>query len=130
MAHFLSHLLNDDSSQFQLVNARTDAVVASMLLTAFDSASRRTGLLNHTSLSQGTAMIIAPCSAVHTFFMKFPIDVVFVAKDGRVLKVRRSMAAWRLSGSFGAFATIECAAGQVPDDVRRGDVLSVVRAGR
>lgn len=72
-------------------------------------------------------MIIAPCSAVHTFFMKFPIDLIFVAKDGRVLKTRRHVPAWRISGRLGAFAVIELAAGALADgQCEIGDRLEVV----
>jgi uncharacterized membrane protein (UPF0127 family) len=55
--------------------------------------------------------VIAPCSAVHTFFMKFPIDVVFVDRDGRILRIATSVPPWRVAGSLRAFATIELAAG-------------------
>lgn len=124
MASFLSPLLRASSPDgLRLVNTTTGQVVASRLLPAFDSASRKTGLLKHQSLPPGTAMVIAPCSAVHTFFMQFPIDVIFVAKDGRVLKVRRDMAASRITASLRAFATIEVAAGTAAVDV--GHVLSV-----
>ena len=126
MASFLSPLLKASSPDgFRLVDARTGQVLADRLLTAFDSASRRTGLLKHTSLPEGTAMIIAPCSSIHTFFMKFPIDVVFVAKDGRVLKVRRSMSPWRISASLGAFAVVEMSAAQPAGNFSEGSVLSV-----
>ena len=52
--------------------------MADRLVPAFDSQTRRTGLLKHTSLDEGEAMIIAPTSAVHTWFMKFDIDIAFV----------------------------------------------------
>lgn len=74
-------------------------------------------------------MIIAPCSAVHTFFMKFPLDLIFVAKDGRVLKTRRRIPAWRISGRLGAFAVIELAAGALgASQCEVGDRLEVVAA--
>jgi uncharacterized protein len=50
---------------------------------------------------------------VHTFFMKFPIDIVFVQRDGRVRKVCERVPARRLAGSLRAFAVIEMAAGSV-----------------
>jgi uncharacterized membrane protein (UPF0127 family) len=83
------------------------------VLTAFDSKTRRTGLLNHDHLPQGHALVIAPCNAIHTFFMKFPIDVAFLARDGRVLKVRSAVAPWRITASLRAHAVIELAAGML-----------------
>ena len=71
-----------------LRNTRTGRIVAHRLLPALDSQTRRRGLLKHTSLDEGEAMLIAPTNAVHTWFMKFDIDIAFVTRDGRVLKAR------------------------------------------
>ena len=110
MKHFLGPLI-DNPKGFTLRNERTGAVVAWDLVTAFDSASRRTGLLKHTGLPDGTALIIAPSNAVHTFFMRFPIDLAFVTRDGRIVKTRDAVGPWRISSSLRAFAVIELAAG-------------------
>jgi uncharacterized membrane protein (UPF0127 family) len=111
MATFLSPLLTADPSGFVLRNRRTGAVMADVLLPAFDSEKRRTGLLKHTGLAPGEAMIIAPTNAIHTFFMKFAIDVAFVARDGRILKVSQGVPAWRVRAAWRAFSVIEMAAG-------------------
>ncbi len=125
MPSFVTPLLKQPGHSFRLVNDRNGQVVATRVLTAFDSASRRTGLLKHASLPEGTALIIAPCSAVHTFGMRFAIDVAFVAKDGRVLKVRHAVAPRRMTAALGAFAVVELAAGQLAAaDTRSGDMLS------
>jgi uncharacterized membrane protein (UPF0127 family) len=64
---------------------------------------------------------------VHTFFMRFPIDIVFVGRDGIVRKVSEGVPARRLAGSLRAFAVIEMAAGSLAAcPVARGDRLSVV----
>ena len=71
-------------------------------------------------------MILAPCSSVHTFFMKFPIDIIFVARDGRVLKIRARCGPWRLAFGLGAFAVIELAAGAVDaSQTTVGDRLTI-----
>ena len=111
MASFLTPLLREPAVARRLVNVRTGQVVAHALLTAFDSASRRKGLLGRDSLPEGTAMLIAPSNAVHTFFMRFPIDVAFVARDGRVIKVRAAVPPWRMTASLRGFTVIEFAAG-------------------
>lgn len=108
--HFLHDLLRDPDAPWKLRNVSTDAVVASTLLPAFDRRRRNEGLLGRDALGPGVALILAPCSGVHTWFMRFPIDIVFVARGGRVLKVRRSVAPWRLAARPGAFAVIELAA--------------------
>jgi hypothetical protein len=126
MKSFLGPLV-DSPGGFGLQNERTGALVAWNLLTAFDSASRRTGLLRHASLDEGSAIIIAPSNAVHTFFMRFPIDLAFVSRDGRVVKTRAAVGPWRVSSSLRAFAVVELPAGWLAKkDTVRGDRLIVV----
>lgn len=83
------------------------------MLTAFDSKSRRTGLLDHDHLPEGHALVIAPCNAIHTFFMKFVIDVAFVARNGDVLKVRGNVRPWGIAACLSAHAVIELPAGML-----------------
>ena len=115
------------AGDYHLVAERTGRTVATDLLTAFDSSSRNTGLLRHNSLDPQTALFIAPCNSIHTFFMKFSIDVAFMSKDGRVIKRRTRIPPWRLALSLRAHSVIEFAAGVLDDtDVRAGDRLSLV----
>jgi uncharacterized membrane protein (UPF0127 family) len=58
-------------------------------------------------------MIIAPSNAIHTFFMKFPIDIAFVGRDGRVRKIREALPPWRMSAALRAYAVIELPAGAI-----------------
>jgi uncharacterized membrane protein (UPF0127 family) len=108
----------------KLVNGRTERVLASAVELAVTSETRRRGLLGRDSLDPAVAILIAPSSAIHTFFMRFPIDVVFVDRGGRVLKVVRNLRAWRMAGSLRAHAVVEMNAGSLgPDDVTVGDQL-------
>ena len=126
MASFLQPLLRERTGRHHIINTRNGKIVASQLLTAFDSESRRKGLLAHASLPPSTAMIIAPSNAIHTFFMKFPIDIAFVAKSGRVLKIRSGVPAWRMTASLRSFAVLELAAGSFElSDTKVGDDLIV-----
>jgi uncharacterized membrane protein (UPF0127 family) len=107
-----------------LVDERTGSVVASAVELAAKSAERRRGLLGRDGLDSSAALIIAPCSSVHTFFMRFVIDVVFVARDGRVVKIARDLKPWRIAGSLRAYAVVEMAGGGAArSDVRVGDRL-------
>ena len=126
MSHFLRPLLERHRVMQTLVNERTSSLVANALETAFDSATRRRGLLGREDLADGQAMVIAPCNAIHTCRMRFPIDVVFVARDGRITKIVRRLGAWRAAASFFAFATIELRAGTIDGrDLVVGDRLAV-----
>jgi uncharacterized membrane protein (UPF0127 family) len=123
---FLDPLLKQDPASFVLTNGRNQRVVARTLLTAFDSASRKRGLLKHDSLPEENALIIAPSNAIHTFFMRFPIDVAFVSRDGRILKVRSAIPAGRMSASLRAFAVIELPAGALAGaETVAGDSLRI-----
>jgi uncharacterized protein len=129
MTSFLQPLLRQGAGRQQIINARNGNVVADQLMTAFDSATRRKGLLSQVSLPPSAAMIIAPTNAIHTFFMKFPIDIAFVSKSGRVLKIRSGVPAWRMTGSLRAFAVLELAAGSLDgSDTKVGDQLIVSSA--
>jgi uncharacterized membrane protein (UPF0127 family) len=124
MPSFIAPILRNPTVAHRLVNARTGGVVASRLLLAFDSSSRRKGLLGRDSLDEGMAMLIAPSNAVHTFFMRFRIDVAFLAKDGRVLKVRHAVPARRITAALRAYAVAEMPEGTLlRTDVRPGDTL-------
>jgi len=126
MATFLAPLFRNPGDH-ELRNERTGGVVARQVLTAFDSASRRTGLLHHESLPEGTGLIIAPSNAIHTFFMRFSIDVAFVSKDGRVVKLRAAVRPWRMAGALRAYAVVELPAGTLErTETRQGDRLIVV----
>ena len=126
-AHFLRPLLAAPTAGFCLRNQRTGMVLADRLLPALDSASRKTGLLKHTGLGEGEAMIIAPSNAVHTWFMKFDLDLLFVGRDGRVVKTRAGLKPWRMSAALRAFAVIEMRAGTLAErETLPGDLLELV----
>lgn len=59
--------------------------------------SRMIGLLAHTSLEPGTGLWISPCSSIHTFFMRFSIDVVFISSTYTILKTYEDLKPFRLS---------------------------------
>ncbi len=124
---FLSPLAGGQGQRSHLLrNLRTGLIVASHLEGAFDSAARRHGLLGRPSLPLGTGLVLAPCFAVHTCFMRFPIDVVFVTRGGGVTRICRSLSSWRFAGAFGAFAVIELAAGALAlSDTQVLDSLAV-----
>jgi uncharacterized membrane protein (UPF0127 family) len=102
-------------------------IVASHVELAVDSESRRRGLLGRDTLDEGAALIIAPCSSIHTFFMRFAIDVMFVARDGRVLKTYNAVGPRRIAFRFGAFAVVELPAGAlIRPQTKAGDIVRLV----
>ena len=73
---------------------------------------RMKGLLGRKSLPPGEGMLIRPAPSIHTFFMRFPIDAVFLSRDGEVLKVADNVPAWRTRSCRRAHSVLELAAGE------------------
>jgi uncharacterized membrane protein (UPF0127 family) len=110
----------------RLVNERTQTVLATQIELATTRRSRRVGLLGRTSLDATAALVLAPCFMVHTAFMRFAIDVLFVSRDGRALRVAHAIKPWRAVGSTRAYAAIEFSAGVLDrHDVVVGDRIQL-----
>jgi uncharacterized membrane protein (UPF0127 family) len=107
-----------------LTNARSRQLIARDVELALTRAARRQGLLKRTSLPPDTALMLAPCFMVHTAFMQFAIDVIFVDRPGLVKHTVKSLVPWRMAACPRAYATIELAAGTLDRcDVQVGDRL-------
>ena len=73
---------------------------------------RMKGLLGRRTLPAGEGMLIRPAPSIHTFFMRFPIDAVFLSRSGDVLKVSPDVKPWRTRSCRRAYAVLELAAGE------------------
>jgi uncharacterized protein len=92
---------------------------------------RMKGLLGRRGLPSGEGMLIRPAPSIHTFFMRFPIDAVFLARDGEVLKVSSNVKPWRARSCRRAHSVLELAAGEAERRmVARGDRMRVSRKGQ
>ena len=112
-----------------LVHAHTGQVIAQTVEIADSRATRRHGLLGRDGLPPGAALIITLCKGVHTFKMRFTIDVVFVDGAGTVRKIVRHMTPGRLAFSPMASMAIECESGALPlEALRVGDRLYLAPA--
>jgi uncharacterized membrane protein (UPF0127 family) len=110
----------------EVVNARTGDVIINRGRLADSFKTRSVGLLGDAKLDEDEGLIIRPCWSIHTLFMRFAIDVLFLDKKGKVRKIVRRMPAWRFAMSLGAHDTIEMAPGVLDDfDVRVGDPIEV-----
>ena len=93
---------------------------------AGDGHSRRKGLLGRERLADGEGLWIIPCEAVHTFAMRFPIDLVYLDRQNQVLKTRSNVGPWRLSGCLRAHSVVELPAGTVrASKTIKGDTLAL-----
>jgi hypothetical protein len=95
------------------VTVRVDErVVCERCVVADSPWSRMRGLLGRSELPRGEGIYLRPAGSIHTFFMRFPIDVVFVDGDGVVVGVERALKPWRTAWRKGAKAVLELAAGE------------------
>lgn len=108
------------------VNRKNGAVLAERVERATSMRARLRGLLGRTSLPEGEALVIEPCSSIHTFFMRFAIDAAFVGKDGRVLRAIPDLRPWRATRVYPSAAlVIELPAGTLQRTATaEGDALS------
>jgi uncharacterized membrane protein (UPF0127 family) len=114
---------------FTLVNGRTGSVVAAEVEIAVTRNTRRKGLLGRTSLAPLSALVLAPCAAVHTMFMRFAIDVIFVDRAGRAVRLVSNLPPWRAVMNACAHAVIELPAGTLAGgQVAVGDSLYLASA--
>ncbi len=107
-------------------NLTRNTVLADSADVADTSEKRRTGLLKHTQLDPGKGLWIVPCESVHSFFMKFAIDLVYLDREKKVRKVRHRMVPWRVSACLTAHSILELPAGVVEaTGTQAGDQLAI-----
>jgi hypothetical protein len=108
----------------RVTNVTRGTNLASSVEVADTTGTRRRGLLGRMSLPAGHGLWIIPCEGVHTWFMHFPIDLIFVNRDRRIVRLRSDVVPWRLSACFSAVSVLEVAAGSIrASGTERGDLL-------
>src|SRR5580765_4581995 len=108
----------------KVVLARGCSVICGRCEVADTAFTRMRGLLGRRVLPPGQGLFIEPAWSVHTWFMRFPIDVVFLDRDLCVLRIAESVRPWRIAGKRGARAALELAAGTAERaGLAVGDVL-------
>ena len=95
------------------VNVSVDnRVVCERCDVADHPVTRMRGLLGRSELPQGEGVLLRPAGSIHTFFMRFPIDVVFLNEEGIVVEVVPRLQPWRAAGVKGARSVLELSAGE------------------
>jgi uncharacterized membrane protein (UPF0127 family) len=111
-------------TRLTVTNLSRGTVLATALEVADSGPKRNKGLLGRARLADGEGLWIIPCESVHTFFMKFPIDLVYLDRKNRIKKVCDSVPAWRLSVCLSAHSILELPAGTIRSTrTERGDML-------
>jgi len=109
----------------QIVNVAKGVVLAQKAQIASSLGQRLKGLLGKKSLTNNEGLVLKPCASIHTFFMRFPIDVLFLDKNMRIIKLIQNMPPARLSSTaWGSKITIELPAGKISQtNTQTGDIL-------
>jgi uncharacterized membrane protein (UPF0127 family) len=97
--------------RLRIHNPSRETMLADRAQIADTSKTRKTGLLKHQRLERGEGLWITPCEGVHTVGMKFPIDVLFLDKKRKVVKIRAAMPRWRLAACLWAHSVLELPSG-------------------
>jgi len=99
--------------RLEVRNADHGAVLVHRLQLALNPWLRFKGLLGTAGLRPGQGLLLRPCRGVHTLFMGYPIDVLFLNAGGRIVELRASLPPWRATPMVGeALAVLELPAGQ------------------
>lgn len=109
----------------KIINKTKNTTLSDKVIIADTPLTRLKGLLGKKEFKNGEALIIKPCNSIHTFFMRFAIDVLFVGKDNRVIKVLQRLMPFRLTPVyFHSRLVIELPAGTLETtSTREGDTL-------
>jgi uncharacterized membrane protein (UPF0127 family) len=107
-----------------VTNPARNTVLATCLEKAGTGATRSKGLLGRKSLAAGGGLWIVPCESVHTFWMQFPIDLVYIDRGKRIKKLRSNVPPWRLSVCLSAHSILELPSGTIRNTFTQvGDTL-------
>ncbi|HAH21580.1 MAG: hypothetical protein A2Y00_05745 [Omnitrophica WOR_2 bacterium GWF2_43_52] len=98
----------------KIINKTRDVLLAEHAVIADKPFVRMKGLLGKKQLLDKHALVLKPCNSIHTFFMRFAIDVLFLDRQNNIVKMYASLKPWRLSGIFpSAFFCIELPSGVI-----------------
>lgn len=114
----------------RVVNASKGTVVAERVVVARSAVARGRGLMFRKSLDPGSGLLIDPCSSIHSMWMRFPIDVLYVNNDDAVVRTAFGMPPWRIGPLFtGGRFVIELPEGVIAASrTEPGDQLAYERA--
>ncbi|MDD5195814.1 MAG: DUF192 domain-containing protein [Candidatus Omnitrophica bacterium] len=112
---------------YKIFNKTTGKILAENTTIADTFIKRLCGLIPRSAIAKDEALLFYNAPSIHMFFMKFPIDLVFLDKNMKVVRVVKGLSPWKMAYCFGAFATIELHANQTSDvPTHNGDTLELL----
>jgi uncharacterized membrane protein (UPF0127 family) len=118
--------VSEGVSSKRVINSTRGEVLARKAVVAGSARQRRRGLIGRESLNPGEALIIPGCRQVHSFGMRFPIDLVFIDGEGKVSRTCPGLRPRRISAiAWGSLSTVELPAGTIFETgTVKGDIIS------
>lgn len=109
------------------VNSNNNMMLADKVIPAKTFFTRLKGLMFKQCLNDGEGLLLEPCNSIHSLFMRFSIDAVFISRENRVIHIIEDMKPWRCSAIIGkAAAVLELPAGTIAKTgIRKGDILNI-----
>ena len=116
-------------TRLQVSNLSRNTVLATCIEIADSAPMRNKGLLGRERISPGEGLWIIPCASVHTFWMRFPIDLVYLDRKKRISKLSCDVRPWRLSACLWAHSVLELPPGTIHGtQTQHGDRLEFSNA--
>lgn len=109
----------------EIKNKETKEIIANKIGLANTMFSRFIGLISKKSIDENEGILLTPCNSIHMMFMKFPIDVVFLDKRNKVIKIIENIQPWKISPIvFKAQSVLELSSGTVSKkNIKIDDIL-------
>jgi uncharacterized membrane protein (UPF0127 family) len=112
---------------YKIINKTKGTVIVSKATVVKGFFQRALGLMFRKSMDSEEALIFYSAESIHMFFMKFPIDVVFLDKNMRIIKICAALKPWRMAACLSSRITIELAADKAREtNTDVGDVIEFV----
>jgi uncharacterized membrane protein (UPF0127 family) len=110
-----------------MVQNQNKIKIAENAIEASSMLSRMKGLMFSSGMDGFDGLFIKPCNSIHTFFMNYPIDVLFLNKEMKIVKIKRNLRPWRMTRMyFNAHQVLELKGGTLDDRIIEGDNLEVL----
>ena len=110
----------------KIIHKKSNFVLGENIKYASSMVERMKGLMFAKEML-GDGLLLEPCNSIHNCFVRFPIDVIFMDRDNKIVKILRSFKPWRFSWIyFKAVRTLELPEGKIPNEIEVGDELEVL----
>ena len=102
-------------------------VLCHKMMVASNILDRMKGLMFSAELPDCDGFLISPCNSIHTFFMRYPLDIIFLDKNFKVIKVLYGLNPWRMSWIyFRSYQVLEMKAGTLKAKLNQGETLEAI----